>query len=254
MDNSNVTERSESGNITLIAKWGKERITLEDLSEDTTIGDVKDLLSEQTGVLQMRQKLIGLSINGGGKIDDDTVLGSLKVKASKKKDTSTSGVVVHEFIMMGTKEEEIFVDPGERDDLPDVVDDFDLDFNAGSNEWLQHVANGENLKKFTESTAIHIMNPPREGKPLLVLDLDHTLLDFSGRALQRDASVETAIAMKRPFMDEFLVTAYKYYDLVVWSQTSWRVSHFKNNAHYGSLRSRSKLNRCLLRFSGSRQS
>ena len=32
------------------------------------------------------------------------------------------------------QEEKIFVDPSDRDDLPDVVDDFDLDFNAGSSE------------------------------------------------------------------------------------------------------------------------
>jgi hypothetical protein len=35
------------------------------------------------------------------------------------------------------------VDPKEKDDLPDVIDDFDLDFNAGSSEWLNHVANGK---------------------------------------------------------------------------------------------------------------
>lgn len=28
--------------------------------------------------------------------------------------------------------------------------------------------------------------------------------------------------LKRPYMDEFLTWAYKHYDLVVWSQTSWR--------------------------------
>jgi len=28
--------------------------------------------------------------------------------------------------------------------------------------------------------------------------------------------------LKRPYMDEFLTWTYKYYDLVVWSQTSWR--------------------------------
>jgi len=101
---------------------------------------------------------------------------------------------------MGTPEEEIFVDPSDRDDLPDVIDDFDLDFNAGSDQWLQHVANGENLKKFTEATAIHIMNQPRSGKPLCVLDLDHTLLDFSSKILQRDPTASRATmanAMKR---------------------------------------------------------
>ena len=35
---------------------------------------------------------------------------------------------------MGTPEEEIFVDPSEKTDLPDIIDDFDLDFNAGSEE------------------------------------------------------------------------------------------------------------------------
>ena len=30
--------------------------------------------------------------------------------------------------------------------------------------------------------------------------------------------------MKRPYMDDFLTKAYQHYDLVVWSQTSWRVS------------------------------
>ncbi len=69
-------------------------------------------------------------------------------------------------------------------------------------KWLQHVANGENLKKFTEHTTVHIMNEPREGMPLLVLDLDHTLLDFSSRRLQEDNSTHVvgqgmAAAMKR---------------------------------------------------------
>ena len=41
---------------------------------------------------------------------------------------------------MGTPEEKIFIDPSDRksQDLPDVIDDFDLDFNAGSDEvsWI----------------------------------------------------------------------------------------------------------------------
>lgn len=116
----------------MIAKWGKERISLEGLSDEINIGQVKDLLRQQSGVLQKRQKLIGLALKAGGKVTDETLVKELKVKASKKK--SDNGVIVHEFIMMGTKEEEIFVDPGDKDDLPDVVDDFDLDFNAGSSE------------------------------------------------------------------------------------------------------------------------
>ena len=86
-----------------------------------------------------------------------------------------------------------------------------------SHQWIRHKANEENLQKFTESTEIHVMNGPRKDYPFLVLDLDHTLLDFSSRILQRaelhvvgDAN---AAKLKRPFMDEFLASAYQRYDL-----------------------------------------
>lgn len=199
LDLSQVVSMDENIGVTLIAKWGKERVTLDQLDSETTLGKVKDLLFERTGVLPKRQKLIGLKAQAS-KIHDGILLRELKVKNGKK-NIASDGVVV-EFIMMGTKEEHIFVDPNDKGDLPDVVDDFDLDFNAGSSEWLQHVANGENLKKFTETTAVHIMNQPRPGKRLLVLDLDHTLLDFSSKRLQRDSSTHQvgagmAAAMKR---------------------------------------------------------
>jgi ubiquitin-like domain-containing CTD phosphatase 1 len=148
--------------------------------------------------------------------------------------------IVHQFILMGTPEEEIFIDPCTigMDNLPDIVNDFDFDFNAGSEEWIQHRANDMNLKQFTQQTPIHIMNEPRPDKPLLVLDLDHTLVDFSSKSLlqqqQHDTTTTTnssrsilpgqglAATMKRPYMDEFLSQCYVHYDIVIWSQTSWR--------------------------------
>lgn len=190
---------TSAGSITMIAKWSKERITLSSLTPETTIGAVKDMLQQRTNILPKRQKLIGLNLLSKGPVNDQNILSELKVKKLKGK--SIEGEVIHEFILMGTPEAQIFVDPIHRDDLPDVIDDFDLDFNAGSDQWLQHVANGENLKKFTEKTQIHIMNEPRPGKPLLVLDLDHTLLDFSSKVLQRgtnqDNNQSIANAMKR---------------------------------------------------------
>lgn len=50
-----------------------------------------------------------------------------------------------------------------------------------------HTQQPHNKNRFTAKTAVHLINPPRPGKRLLVLDLDHTLLDFSDReeALQR---------------------------------------------------------------------
>lgn len=235
-----------STGITLVAKFGKLQHILENLDPSTTVAEVKEMLSERTRVLPKRQKLIGLSAASGGKMTDETTLSNLKTTKRK-----SSGAL--NFILMGTPEAEIPVDRSERDDLPDVIDDFDLDFNAGSTQvsyqvlvsctsvvrvhiflilssrffqWMQHVANEDNLKKFTSKTSVFIMNEPRENKPLMVLDLDHTLLDFSSKTLQRDSDRRVgngaAAAMKRPHMDEFLTTAYLHYDLVVWSQTSWR--------------------------------
>jgi ubiquitin-like domain-containing CTD phosphatase 1 len=118
--------------VTLIAKFAKERIAMEELDRSMTIGQVKDILWEKTRVLPKRQKLVGLmAISGGAKgVHDDLPLSDLKSKGK--------AIGQFEFILMGTPEEHIFVDPKDREDLPDVLDDFDLDFNAGSTEWLQH--------------------------------------------------------------------------------------------------------------------
>ena len=124
-----MKEESIAAPVTLVAKWGKERITLDELPPMTTIAQVKMMLSEHTCILPKRQKLIGLS-SGSGKVTDDVRLKDLKPKGSK----STSTGIIFQFILMGTPEEHIFVDPHEKDDLPDVIDDFELDFNAGSEE------------------------------------------------------------------------------------------------------------------------
>lgn len=197
--------------VTLVAKFGKERITLEDLPAATTIGQVKELLEAETRVLPKRQKLVGLQAQEGGArgVHDGLPLSQLRDKGK-----SCGGLTQHHFILMGTPEEEIFVDPSERDDLPEIVDDFDLDLDPND------VLNTANLHRFTASTQVHLITPPREGKPLLVLDLDHTLLDFSSKSLRN--GLLSPQSMKRPCMDDFLVKCYQYYDLVVWSQTSWR--------------------------------
>ncbi len=243
-DSDVVMAQSPSYTVTLIAKWGKEKIELNDLPLNTNIAQVKDMLSEKTNVLPKRQKLIGLVTLTKGKLTDEVILSELKPKSKAMTKTADDGIIKsikHNFILMGTAEKDIFVDPDDHDNLPEVVDDFDLDFNAGSDEWLAHVATGQNLKKFTESTAINIIHEPRKGKPLMVLDLDHTLLDFSRKSIEQASTAdriaeanggrnantaastqETIERMKRPFMDEFLAKAYQSYDLVVWSQTSWR--------------------------------
>jgi ubiquitin-like domain-containing CTD phosphatase 1 len=112
------------------------------------------MLQEKTRILPKRQKLVGLvALQGGAKgVTDDLPLSGLKYKQAPASaaaaaiknnnnnnntaltvpSVTTLTTVTHQFILMGTPEEAIFIDPSDRDDLPDVVDDFDLDFNAGS--------------------------------------------------------------------------------------------------------------------------
>ena len=107
--------------VTLVAKFGKERITLAELDAGLTVGQVKEMLQDVTRILPKRQKLVGLVAQQGGAkgVHDDLPLSGLKVKS--KKTTEVSTITTHQFILMGTPEEEIFVDPSERDDLPDVT-------------------------------------------------------------------------------------------------------------------------------------
>jgi len=76
--------------------------------------------------------------------------------------------------------------------LPDVVNDLDIDF-ASNPEAAAKVQNDRrNLRKIREviaNTTVNIMNPLREGKSLLVLDLD-----YSGHHL--NAAVHTLITFQ----------------------------------------------------------
>jgi hypothetical protein len=120
--------------VTMIAKYGKQKIEISCINPtSTTLGTVKAMLHEKTGILPKRQKLIGLKGKGdpSSALVDGMMLSDLKVKGVGG--ANESGII-HQFILMGTPEEQIFVDPSDKADLPDIIDDFDLDFNAGSEE------------------------------------------------------------------------------------------------------------------------
>lgn len=281
-NNINITSTNNTGIIksyTLIGKYGKDiKLTFDDLDGEVTIGEIKDMIQLETNILPKRQKFVGLlsAITGGLKgLHDDLPISNIKMNKSSTTVTKSNSnnntdnansndtvsmtdninninnhiieIITHHFIIMGTPEESIFIDPEERrlrmiqlnqinidgtgGIVDDVIDDFDFDYNAGTDEWYNHVSNGINLKKFTEQTPVYIMNEPRHNKSLLVLDLDHTLLDFSRKPLLNpiDGTVSNTTYtdsliqnMKRPYVDEFLTNCYQHYDIVIWSQTSWR--------------------------------
>ena len=101
-------------------------------------------------------------------------------------------------------------------DLPDVINDLDWDYTPGKDD---HVADNPifraKLESRITSTELRVLHAPRPGKKLLVLDLDYTLFDHKSKANHMHE-------LKRPYVDEFLAASYENYDIVVWSQTSWR--------------------------------
>nr|XP_033783488.1 ubiquitin-like domain-containing CTD phosphatase 1 [Geotrypetes seraphini] len=186
--------------LSLIIKWGGQEYYITTLSEDDTVLDLKQSLKSLTGVLPERQKLLGLKYKGKS-AEDDMKLGILKLKPNTK------------IMMMGTREEsleDVLAPPVDNDD---VVNDFDIE------EEVVEVENREeNLAKISRRVKeykVEILNSPREGKKLLVLDVDYTLFDHRSCA-------ETGIELMRPYLHEFLTSAYEDYDIVIWSATSMK--------------------------------
>jgi ubiquitin-like domain-containing CTD phosphatase 1 len=163
------------------------------------VRDIKMMVSEETGITSKRIKLIGV-FGGAGTSDNDVIMLNQFEKKIKK-----GKIVVS---VMGTPDEELaaFEQGAEPSGTEGVLNDFNHNFTPASKEW-------HNLKRFTDSLEINFIQEPRPGKKLLVLDLDHTILDFSSR------ENVTAEQMKRPFMDFFLETMYESYDIAIWSQT-----------------------------------
>ncbi|KAI9548227.1 Ubiquitin-like domain-containing CTD phosphatase 1 [Dissostichus eleginoides] len=117
------------------------------------------------------------------------------------------GVAPAEHLPIPQLQEEVLAPPPENDD---VVNDFDIE-----EEVIEVENREENLAKIARRVKdykVEEMNPPREGKGLLVLDVDYTLFDHKSCA-------ETGQELMRPYLHEFLTSAYEDYDIVIWSAT-----------------------------------
>ncbi|KDN45936.1 HAD-superfamily subfamily IIID h protein [Tilletiaria anomala UBC 951] len=186
------------------------------------VSDLKAILFSLTDVPAERQKLIGLT---KGKLpSDDTLIGQLAFPPSSVKGKTAEGLKEVSMILVGTPKALTFKDIGKADEaLEDLIqgEAADLDPKAVDEQLLPHrnpkyIAKVEMIiKRFSD---FPLITPPRPGKKLLVLDLDYTLVDTDRLLHSPGPAMESA----RPGMHDFLATVYPYYDLVCWSQTSWR--------------------------------
>ncbi|KAK1159303.1 ubiquitin-like domain-containing CTD phosphatase 1 [Acipenser oxyrinchus oxyrinchus] len=146
--------------VSVIIKWGGQEYSITTLSDEDTVLDLKQSIKSLTGVLPVRQKLLGLKVKGKP-AEDDLKLGTLKLKPNTK------------IMMMGSREEsleDVLAPPPENED---VVNDFDIE-----EEVIEVENREENLAKIARRVKeykVEVLNPPHEGKSLLVLDVDYTL-------------------------------------------------------------------------------
>jgi len=179
------------------------------LEPDATVLELKRGIAAETQVQPKRQKLLNLK-QGKAMAGDEVALADLKLKPNFK------------VMMMGSPEEAIQEAAHAAETAPTVNDDFDI----GVDEPIDIKDKGENIAKMEkriEKQQLKILNPPRPGKKLLVLDIDYTLFDHRSEA-------ENALELMRPFLHEFLTASYEHYDIIIWSATSLKWIEVKMEA------------------------
>jgi len=209
--------------ISFTIKYQKLSLTCR-LSEEDAVADLKAVLFSLTDVPTGRQKLLGLV--KGALPSDQATLGSLAIPASSIKDKNGEGDRTVHFMLLGTPMEATFKDPSAlaavAADLADNTEDVDFSSAAARQfaiEPAKDPANHKKLDKIVKRFSnFSVINEPRPGKNLLVLDLDYTLADTKRLLDTHSVALDAA----RPGLHDFLAAVYPHYDIVIWSQTSWR--------------------------------
>nr|SVE76534.1 EOG090X0A5K [Daphnia longispina] len=182
-----------------VVKWSAKEYTII-IDKDRTVLCLKKAIEVQTGVKVERQKLLNLKYKGKA-AEDGLKLCNLDLKVGFK------------IMMMGSLEQDITTASTAPEIVDEVINDLDLTEEEialeNREEYLAKIA------KRVETYEIKMLNEPRSGKKLLVLDIDYTLFDHRSAA-------ETGNELMRPFLHEFLTAAYIDYDIMIWSATSMK--------------------------------
>ncbi|RWS12842.1 ubiquitin-like domain-containing CTD phosphatase 1 isoform X2 [Dinothrombium tinctorium] len=196
-------ERSNN-DLSIVIKWSGNEFVIDSelISESDSVAHLKQIIYKKTGVMPQRQKLLGLKVKGKPAADENKI-GDLKLKPNTK------------IMMIGSREADIdTVANISPDEGSEVVNDFDIPEEAeiplfDREEFVKKV------ERRVKEYKVKILNEPRPGKKLLVLDIDYTIFDHRSVA-------EHISQLMRPFLHEFLTSAYEDYDIVIWSATSMK--------------------------------
>ncbi|PPQ93229.1 hypothetical protein CVT25_015227 [Psilocybe cyanescens] len=185
--------------------WASKSYKIE-VPDSDRLYDLKTAIYSLTKVPTERQKILGFV---KGKLPPDQVrISELPILPTKK------------FTVIGTPEGDEIKDPSQLESLPDVINDLDVDFTenmVASNRYQHDARNIRKVHEAIKNLSVNIIHPLRKGKKLLVLDIDYTILDTKPLTSGSLPPAECA----RPGLHEFLEAIYPYYDICIWSQTSW---------------------------------
>ncbi|KAL9892929.1 ubiquitin-like domain-containing CTD phosphatase 1 [Glossina fuscipes] len=188
--------------VSILVKWSGREYHITDLTDQDTVAVLRHEIFKKTQVRPERQKLINLKYKGKG-AEDSVKLSNLELKTNFK------------LMMVGSTEQDIEDVCHKPEDMVEVIDDFD-DQDDKKEECIEESAIYlAKIQKRIKEYKITEMNPPRPNKNLLVLDIDYTLFDHRSIA-------ETGAELMRPYLHEFLTSAYEHYDIVIWSATGMR--------------------------------
>nr|CAG4645689.1 EOG090X0A5K [Lynceus sp. MCZ IZ 141354] len=192
---------STLSSVAYTVKWSGKEIKIDTLGEHSTVLCLKQEIETRTGVKVARQKLLNLKHRGKA-AEDAIKLSGLELKPGFK------------IMMMGSLDKEIEQVTTVTEDTT-VIDDFDIHDGTADIPLEKRQEYQDKISKRVGSYTVNILNEPRPGKKLLVLDIDYTLFDHRSAA-------ETGNELMRPFLHEFLTSAYEDYDIAIWSATSMK--------------------------------
>ncbi|KAF8911046.1 HAD-like domain-containing protein [Gymnopilus junonius] len=194
--------------------WGGKPYKV-DVADSDRLFDLKTAIYNLTKVPSERQKILGFV---KGKLPPDQT----RIQPTKIDCASSELFIVptKRFTLIGTPEGDEIKDPSQLESLPDVVNDLDVDFSenlVASNRYQHDARNIRKIYEATKNLQVNIIHPLHQGKKLLVLDIDYTILDTKPLTSGSLPPAECA----RPGLHEFLEAIYPFYDICIWSQTSW---------------------------------
>lgn len=166
-----------------------------------TVADFKQAIQTETKVRPDKQKIVNLKWKGKP-APDDMMMTALGLRPNMK------------IMMIGSVDEALAEAASVPDELPEVINDLDI---AEENLACVHQRQDykEKVEKKVREYDVKLLSEMRPGKKLLVLDIDYTLFDH--RSVGQNGN-----ELMRPYLHEFLASAYEDYDLAIWSATSMK--------------------------------